>query len=107
MGNIPVRTARLTRLAFCAFPETAATGDTFAACLAGALAASSTVTNPMTMPLIIPIGLIPKSGIVVNSSLTTNRSTAHKAHVQTVPSTMPMGIAAVAGFAYGASDAAE
>ena len=64
MGNTPVRTACRTRLAFSVFPETAATGDTFAACFAGALAASSTVTSPMTMPLMIPMGLIPKRGMM-------------------------------------------
>ncbi len=93
MGNTPTRTARRTRLVFPAFPETAAMGDTFAACFAGALAASSTVTVPMTIPLMIPTGLIPKRGIAVNSSRTTNRRNAHKIHVLTVPRAMPMGIA--------------
>ena len=54
MGNAPARTGRRTRPVFSVFPETAATGDTFAACFAGALAASSTVTSPLTTPLLIP-----------------------------------------------------
>ena len=50
MGNAPARTGRRTRPVFSVFPETAATGDTFAACFAGTLAASSTVTSPMPPP---------------------------------------------------------
>ena len=49
MGNAPARTGRRTRPVFSVFPETAATGDTFAACFAGTLAASSTVTPPLAV----------------------------------------------------------
>lgn len=75
------------------FPDTAKIGDTLAARFAGVLAASSTVAIPITMPLIIPIRLIPKRGMAVNSSLTTNLRIAHSIHVLTIPNTTPIGMA--------------
>ena len=81
---------------YCPFsivPETAAAGDTFAARFAGALAASKTVTTPITIPLITPGILMRPSGILENSSPTTKRNTMHPSQVKTIPETMPIGIA--------------
>ena len=89
----PVLTLRRTSFVSFPFPETAMIGDTLPARFAGALAASSTVTVPIRTPLIIPIRLIPKRGMAVNSSLTINLRTAHRIHVLTVPNRMPTGIA--------------
>ena len=74
------------------FPDTAAAGDTFDARFAGDCAASSTVRIPTTMPKIIPIMLIPKTGISENSALT-SRITAQSPHVTTMPGIIPAGTA--------------
>ena len=80
------------------FPETAVTGDTFAARFAGDLAARSTVTIPTIIPLIIPMMLIPNRGISENSSPTIKRRAAHKPQVDTVPSISPAGTAVLHQF---------
>ena len=47
-------------------PETAATGETLAARLAGDCAARRTVTTPTAAPLSSPIGLTAKTGMELN-----------------------------------------
>ena len=83
---------------FCELPETAVTGDTFAARFAGAPAASNTVTIPTTIPLTIPGMLMPNRGMPENSSPTKKRRAAHRHHVTAIPSATPAGIAVLHQF---------
>ena len=77
------------------FPETAVIGETLDARLAGELAAIKTVRIPITMPQIIPIILMPKSGMSENSPPTKNFSAADSIQVVNTPSESPMGIASL------------
>ena len=80
------------------FPDTAATGETFAACFAGEWAAINTVTIPTTAPQRIPVTLTEKSGISAHSPFTRNLNIAHNIQQVIVPSIQPIGIAVLHQF---------
>ena len=88
-----VLAARLTLVISPVFPDTAARGEALEAFLAGALAASSTVTRPITAPAAIPGRLTPKTGISPKNLSLTYRSSAHRAQVTRTPASTPRGMA--------------
>ena len=78
---------------FSVFPEIPAAGDTFAARFAGALAAISTVMIPITVPLMIPMGLSLKTGIFSHSPPMTYLRIAQIPQDASVAIMIPKGIA--------------
>ena len=78
---------------FSAFPDTADTGDTLEARLAGEFDAINTVIPPTIVPHKIPITLTPNKGMVENSPATPYRKKAHSPHVMIIPNTTPTGTA--------------
>ena len=93
-----VLAAWLTFLDISALPDTAATGETIAACFAGEWAAINTVMTPTKAPQRIPFILTAKSGISTHSPFTKNLKIAHNIQQVTVPNTQPIGIAVLHQF---------
>ena len=89
---------RLTFFDTFALPDTAATGETRAACFAGEWAAMNTVTTPTAAPLRIPLMLTAKSGISTHSPFTKIFKTAHNIQQVMVPKAQPIGIAVLHQF---------
>ena len=80
------------------FPDTAAMGETFAACFAGKCAARNTVTIPTAAPQRIPGILTEKRGISANFPFTKNRRIPHNIQQLTTPSRPPRGTAVLHQF---------
>ena len=76
-----------------ALPDTAVSGDTLAARLAGVPAASRTVTKPITTPAASPMKLTPNTGIPSKNPGLKKRSRKHSTHVTAIPERTPAGIA--------------
>ena len=96
--NSRVLAARRIFRVFSVFPDTAAMGETFAACFAGKCAARNTVMIPTAAPQRIPGILTEKRGIFVNSPFTKNRRITHNIQQLTTPSRQPSGTAVLHQF---------